>query len=294
VGASGEAIRLWVNDGTTETVFATEKQPGGASFPKSHTKQAYSARALITTKWGTVDHELPFMAATFPQVQTLPGDDLLVVASRCQRFKDGTHEMNARVYSADGSIECEFCLGDGIEHLQADSEGRIWVGYFDEGIFGNNGWGSSGGAAPLGSAGLVCYDRRGNKVWAYDAPSGFDSMADCYALNVAKDGVWTCYYTEFPIVRIDSRFHGRGWGTTLRGARELAVSGDSVLVYGGYREHRTDCKLIRLGDREAEEVAEVQLHLPVEVKLQESTVIGRDGLLHVFAEDHWFMFTPER
>jgi hypothetical protein len=146
VGASGEAIRLWVNDAAGDSIFATEKQPSGASFPKTHTEQTYAATVLVTTEWGSVEHQLPFMAATFPMVQTLPGDEFLVVASRCQRFKDGTHEMNARVYHADGSIKREFCLGDGIEHVQVDSEGHIWVGYFDEGIFGNCGWGSRGGA----------------------------------------------------------------------------------------------------------------------------------------------------
>jgi hypothetical protein len=293
VGGLGEAIRLWVKDAAEDVIFATEKQQSGASFPKTHTEQTYDARVLITTEWGTVEHELPFMAATFPLVQTLPSDDFLVVAPRCRRFKDGTHEMNARVYHSNGSIKCEFCLGDGIQHLQADSDGRIWVGYFDEGIFGNYGWGSLGGAKPLGNAGLVCYDRSGNKVWEFDAPSGFDSMADCYALNVGKGVVWTCYYTGFPVVSVDSGWHVRGWGTALRGVRELAVSGDSVLAYGGYGEHGTACKLLRLRDGRADEEAEVQLRLPEGVELHQSTVIGRGGLLHVFTGDEWHMFSPE-
>jgi hypothetical protein len=233
------------------------------------------------------------MTATFPMVQTLPDGELLVVAPRCQRFKNGTHEMNAKVYDSNGTAKCEFCLGDGIEHTQADSDGHIWVGYFDEGIFGNYGWGGSGEAAPLGSAGLVCYDRRGNKIWGFDAPSGFDSMADCYALNVAKSGVWACYYTDFPFVCIDSSWHVRGWVTALSGVRAIAVSGNSVLAYGGYRENRAACRLLQFWDGEAEEVAEAQLRLPNGIEHHQCTVIGREGLLHVFTADEWYKFSPE-
>jgi hypothetical protein len=292
VGASGEAIRLWVPDAATDAIFETENR-GGASIGKAHTEQTYSARVLVTTAFGTIEHRLPFVAATFPMVQTLPDDELLVVAPRCQRFKDGTHDLNAKVYNSNGTVKCEFCLGDGIEHAQADSGGKIWVGYFDEGIFGNNGWGGSGEAAPLGNAGLVCYDRHGKKVWSFDPPNGFESMADCYALNVAKSGVWACYYTEFPIVCIDSRWHFRGWVTDLRGVRAIAVSSEALLAYGGYGENRTACKFLRLQDGKAEEVSEVQLRLPEGLELNRSTVIGRGGLLHVFTADEWYKFSPE-
>jgi hypothetical protein len=45
-------------------------------------------------------------------------------------------------------------FGDGIEHVQATSAGEIWVGFFDEGIYGNYGWGS-GTQLPVGRTGLV-------------------------------------------------------------------------------------------------------------------------------------------
>ncbi|MGA3046557.1 MAG: hypothetical protein ABSD67_08045 [Terracidiphilus sp.] len=292
IGDSGEAIRLWVREAEADAVFATESR-AGASIGKSRTEQTYSAKVLVTDAGGTIEHQLPSMTATFPMIQTLPDDELLVVAPRCQRFKNGTHEMNARVHDSKGSVKCEFCLGDGIEHTQADCDGHIWVGYFDEGIFGNCGWGESGDATPLGNSGLVCYDRLGNKVWSFAPPVGFDSIADCYALNVTKSGVWACYYTDFPIISIDSSWDVRGWVTALSGVRALAVSGNSVLAYGGYTENRKACKLLQLRDRKAEEVAEVQLRLPNGLDLGESNVIGRGGFLHVFTGDEWYRFSPE-
>ena len=46
---------------------------------------------------------------------------------------------NAVLYDADGQVVSEHVLGDGIGHALADSAGQVWVGYFDEGIYGNYG-----------------------------------------------------------------------------------------------------------------------------------------------------------
>jgi hypothetical protein len=272
-------------------VFGTEEQPGWATFPKTHTEESYVAKVSITTAKDTTVRDLPLVTATYPLVQTLPGDNILVVAPRCQRSSDGTHELNARVYRANGSIENEFCLGDGIGHVQADNAGHLWVGYFDEGIFGNFGWGNSNGATPIGVAGLACFDGRGKKLWEFEPPQGLDSIADCYAMNVGENEVWACYYTEFPLVCIDSRHRVTAWATALSGPRELAVSGESVLVYGGYGDKKTDCRLLRLRDGRTEEVAEVALRLPHGLDPKTCTVIGRGRLLHLFAADEWYMFS---
>jgi len=290
IGAWGESIRLSVPAEMAEGVFGTVEQSGWASFPKTHTDQTYTATVSVTTATNTVVRQLPIITATYPIVQTLPEDNVLVVAPRCQRSRDGTHEQNAQVYRADGSLAAEFCLGDGIEHVQADKAGRLWVGYFDEGIFGNFGWGSGEGATPLGVAGLVCYDMRGKKLWEFQPPPGFEDVADCYALNVAEEAVWACYYTDFPIVLVDSLGHTKAWTTDLSGPRELAVSGDSVLVYGGYGK-KQECNLLRLRDGRAEHVAQVTLRLPHSLDPNAGKVIGRGNLLHLFTSDEWYVFS---
>jgi hypothetical protein len=290
IGAWGEAIRLSVPAQMVEGVFGTAEQSGWASSPKTHTDQTYAAIVSVTTATNTIVRQLPIIATAYPIVQTLPKDNLLVVAQRSQRSSDGTHEQNAKVYRADGALAAEFCLGDGIEHVQADKAGRLWVGYFDEGIFGNFGWGTGEGATPLGVAGLVCYDTRGRKLWEFQPPPGFEDMADCYALNVAEEAVWACYYTDFPIVCVDPQRHTKAWTTELSGPRALAVSGDSVLAYGGHK-HRQDCNLLRLRDGRAEHVAQVTLHLPHPLDPSAGRVIGRDNLLHLFTPDEWYVFS---
>jgi len=188
-------------------------------------------------------------------------------------------------------MESEFCLGDGVEHLQADKAGRLWVGYCDEGVYGNFGWGNH----PMGWAGLASFDSFGNHLWDFIPPGGFDVISDCYALNVSDDAVWACYYTDFPIVRVDSNGKAAGWTTPLRGPSAISVSGNLVLAFGGYREHRSNCSLLHLGEGTAEVMAQVRLMLPDGVDLEECKVIGRGSMLHVISDDYWLTFrVPDR
>ena len=61
------------------------------------------------------------------------------------------------VVDAAGSVVAEGTLGDGINHLLTTPSGAIWVGYFDEGVFGSFGWGGPG-PPPIGQPGIVQFD----------------------------------------------------------------------------------------------------------------------------------------
>lgn len=288
VGLNGSAIRLLVPNEIADRLFATTEQPRFALFPKTKTED-YSSVVVVSGPAGIDELRLSGLTATFPQIEMLPGNEYLVVAPRCQRFSDGTHELNAKVYDSSGALKREFLLGDGIQHVQADVRGNIWVGYFDEGVYGNFGWQEAGG--PFGAAGLSCFSDGGQKLWDFDPPEGFDQISDCYALNVTRRDVWAYYYTGFPFVRIDSRRQVRCWETESAGGSTFAVSEQKILLYGGYRDERTACKLFTIGDKGAELVAHVSLVLPIEVELSKSTVIGRDEELHVFSGDNWYRFS---
>jgi hypothetical protein len=285
---------MFAPEDAADAVFATTEQAGGARFPKTHTEKNYSARISISSPEGTSVWGLPTVTATFPIVQTLPAGEVLVVATRCQRQQDGKHDLNARVYRRDGSLSAEFCLGDGIEHVQTDDAGNIWAGYFDEGVFGNFGWGSAEGAQPIGRAGLVRFDRHGHKSWEYRPPESLDSICDCYALNVTSQGVWACYYTDFPLVRISAEGTVEWWETSLSGVTQIAISGSNLLAFGGYSDNRTDCQLLRLTPGLAETVADVRLCFDNDVHIENCTVIGRDSLLHVFTGADWYSFAVPR
>jgi hypothetical protein len=289
VGFDGGAIRLLTSEGQADALSARVEQPGWASFPKTHTDSEYSSIVSVSGHSGSRETRLFGLTATFPKIEMLPNGEILVVASRCFRNPDGSHEMNAKVYGTDGKQNREFLLGDGVKHIQTDAEGRIWVGYSDEGIFGNFGWQHAGG--PFGAAGLSCFDKSGQKMWDYGPPEGFDHIADCYALNVSSSGAWSHYYTDFPIAFVDSNWHVRCWNTELSGGHTFAVGDNKVLLYGGYGERRTACNLLSLDDHDARSVAEVSLALPREIDLSKDKVIGRDKRLHVFQGDDWYVFS---
>jgi hypothetical protein len=295
IGFGGDLIRLWIQAEAADAVFARTENPGFASFPVTQSAREYTAKITITNEHIETDFELQGVSISYPLIQTLPGDRVILVGARCTRFPDGSAELNARVYRFDGSFDAQFCLGDGIEHFQVDKQGQLWVGYSDEGVYGNFGWGGYGGDKvpqdiPIGAFGLVCFDSTGKKLWEYRAPNGFDPISDCYSLNVADDKVWLCYYTGFPIARIDSDRSIAAWPSDLSGPTQLAVSGNAVLAFGGYEGHRTDCSLVKLEEGSASSQTLVKLVLPHGVDLAKCTVLGRGPLLHVLSDHEWFSF----
>ncbi|MFP2906862.1 hypothetical protein ACLESD_17810 [Pyxidicoccus sp. 3LFB2] len=189
----------------------------------------------------------------YHHVQPLPGGRVVLVDARCRYNPSGPHERNAAVYTYEGALVRELTLGDGIQDVQATSDGRLWVSYFDEGVFGNYGWRMGGGRnAPIGQAGLVLFDDTGQRLSAYDAGgAGTDIIVDCYALNVASDDeTWLYFYSKFPLVRLRSGERPTVWETPLRGATALAVNATHVLFGGSYTS-LADFQLYLLHDKGA-------------------------------------------
>jgi hypothetical protein len=113
-------------------------------------------------------------------------------------------------------------LGDASNQIQTTENGQIWVSYFDEGVFGNG----------IGKEGLVCFDSEGRANFKYaEFADKFNlpSIDDCYALNVDKNEVWVCYYSDFPLVHLkDFALAGlwKDWASTSA----LAIR-DQLIVY---------------------------------------------------------------
>ena len=154
---------------------------------------------------------------------------------------------------------------------------------------------SAGEHIQLERRGLNALEPMAKELWSFAPPPGCDTVADLYALNVAGNEVWTSYYTDFPIVLIDSDLCARGWRTELSGVRALAVAGKHVLAYGGYNESRDRCQLLRLGDNDADVINDVTLSVPVDFDIRASKVVGRGNMLHVVGNHEWHQFkVPHR
>lgn len=162
----------------------------------------------------------------FHSANYLPTNEILLVCRRV-RYKNNTEiESNARIYDLKGELIRDFIAGDGIQDVKVDSKGNIWTSYFDEGIFGD---------CPIGVQGLVCWNKDGKKIWEFEPTNGLDYIADCYAMNIdSDDNTWFYYYTEFPLVKLNSSKQIEFWETKLRGSSSLNISKNMILMTEGY------------------------------------------------------------
>jgi hypothetical protein len=198
---------------------------------------------------------------------------------------------NAVRYDADGQVVSEHVLGDGIGHALADSAGQVWVGYFDEGIYGNYGWGRADSEEPMGAYGIVRFSPDLEPAWhypKYTEVGPWDAVSDCYALNVDDTSAWACYYSDSPVVRIRDGVV-TGWHNEIRGARALAVAGSRVALLGGYGPGHDRLAVTELDADRARPAGEYRVVLPDGEPLGPGTqAIGRGPRLHLLTGRDWY------
>jgi hypothetical protein len=223
-----------------------------------------------------------------PRVDVLADGSFLVVGARCSWTESGP-ELNALAIDQNGRTLRRGCLGDGIAHLQVAGDGTIWAGYFDEGVFGNLGWGGPG-KAPLGAGGIAAWSPDFEKIWELDPGEGL--VADCYALNVGPGEVLACPYTSFPVVRIRDRQETITTTSGVSGPAGIIASGDQVGLIGTYR----DPSLLITGaiqDGAFRESERVNLWVPDGAPLPMAQVHCRGPVAHFFAGGKWYSFDLE-
>ncbi|MFD9894088.1 hypothetical protein ACFWY9_32465 [Amycolatopsis sp. NPDC059027] len=288
VGPSGEVVALWAAPEDLSELTVRTTTPGGATFPEPRTSRPVTARVTVHTPDMAIAARIRSLSVAYPTVQPLPDGQVLVVGSRCRWRPEGP-DRNAIVYDSDGAVVFGETVGDGIQHVQTTRRGETWVGYFDEGIYGNFGWGDSEGRPPLGASGLTRFSTALTQDWRFSLPddSAWGSIEDCYALNVDGDTAWACYYDDFPIVRVHDGAV-TGWHNDVRGAKALAVGGSRVALYGGYRpDHDRLVVGVLDGDR-FQVTGKYRLAGPDGRPLPRTAqVVGRGPDLNVFVDDVW-------
>jgi len=151
-----------------------------------------------------------------------------ISTSHVQRFESGwlladSRGGHASFHDASGASRSKVELGDAIESIQTTTDGRIWVSYFDEGVFGNG----------IGRQGLVCFDSSGNGLFKYAEfaeQNNLPMICDCYALNVDASGdVWLNYYMDFPLVRLHHHTLEKVWPEFGVLGNAFAIRGDEII-----------------------------------------------------------------
>ncbi|WP_329432032.1 MULTISPECIES: hypothetical protein [unclassified Streptomyces] len=289
VGPDGQVIALWSKPRDLPGLSATTTNAGGATFPEPRATKAVDTHVSIHAPHRTASVELSGLKLAHVTVQPLPGDRVLVVGARARWRPEGA-DRNAIVYDADGHLVAEATLGDGISHVFATHTGDIWVGYFDEGVYGNLGWGNPGTPAPIGEYGLIRFSSDLETQWRFPSHTSepWGAISDCYALNIDGDTAWACYYTDFPIVSVRDGVV-TSWRNSVAGATALAVKDARVALLGGYGPHHDRLSVGTLDSEDLRVTDEYRIVLPDGRPLPMRTqVIGRGPDLHVLSGDDWY------
>ena len=107
--------------------------------------------------------------------------------------RETTKYPNAFVCDNSGKFLRAFKFGDAINKLIIDSKDRIWVGYFDEGVFGD---------FELSRSGLNRFDKDGKLEYSFKCDGLF--IDDCYNLNIdANDNAIIAPYSKPEIAIIE-------------------------------------------------------------------------------------------
>ncbi|PSL53592.1 hypothetical protein B0I31_10839 [Saccharothrix carnea] len=278
VGPHGEVVALWSTAEGREALLAYDGGPGRPAFAATRAEHPVAAR--LTVRDAVV--EVAGLTLAHCQVQPLPGDRFLVVGGRCRWRPEGA-EHNAQVIDSAGDVVRTAVLGDGIGHLATTPTGQVWVGYFDEGVYGNFGWGGPG-PDPVGGPGLVRFDRDLRRAWAFPGDGDAPSIDDCYALNVAGETAWASYYSDFPVVRVGDGDRVAVWANEVEGAGAVVTDGTRCALVGGYgRDHH----LVRIGELTGEGRFEVRhtrrLVMPGPRSPSRWTMAGRGDVLHLIS-----------
>jgi len=245
------------------------KRVQGAIFPR-RAPDLWSGRARLYTLTGSgEDAPINFPLVRYPDIDRFPDGRWFVASARAD-----VGQANGLVLEADGQVSRSFEVGDGIEHVRCAPDGSIWVGYFDEGVFGNT----------VGSGGIVSFNVHGERLWSYNDPArgGRLFVDDCYALTLNGDELWSCFYSDFPIVRVvDAR--ETQWANSVSGAKALAVDGTFVLLAGGYQSDATRLSLLDLGQEQSRLIGSYEQPEMNNAALMQ----GRSSDIHVVNNGTW-------
>jgi hypothetical protein len=205
--------------------------------------------------------DLPGLSGPYPTAQPLPDGRILGVNG------------NATVWDANGQIVAEGTFGFGVKHVRATPSGRIWVGYNEDGVQEED---------ELGGQGLAQFPADLQPEWLFPFGSG-EPIRDCYALSVADEKAWACYYARFPIVCVDNGVV-TSWANEIRGVKALAVDGDHVGLFGGSWDARARFVVGRLEQEQFVVSEEHRLVLPDGGPILAVRAFGLGADLHLFVD----------
>ena len=220
---------------------------------------------------------------------------MLIADSRSYWRSTEDFDLNAAVIDPSDNTVKRFHIGDGITKIALDALDRIWVSYFDEGVFGNCGW-SYPGPTGIGSGGLNCFECNGKLLWQHNSENNEGHMEnhidDCYAMNSINDTTWFYFYSAFRLGCVTKDHKVRYCDTEISGSGDFISDGQRFIFSPQYNEPRTKFHLAQIhwGKRSARLDVQEQISLCLPKEINESerwTVVSQADQLHVLGSGFW-------
>ncbi|KJC37967.1 hypothetical protein UP06_30645 [Bradyrhizobium sp. LTSP857] len=273
-GVAGDQSLLFLfefSDGGASTATAL-RASGVLPHPKMGRLKRY--RLLKSNAGSELWIDLPPLELHASKIDLFPDGRVLLASSRWNFQVETDYNLNGIIFDPQTGQASRVGLGDGISDLQIDQRGRIWVGYFDEGVFGSS----------VGQAGLVCFSDLGEKVWEFPADADH-TIDDCYALNVTGADAAIFFYSDFPICKIGADFQLSWWQTELQGCHAFAMSATEILFSSQYQESSETAHIGQLDREGVLYTKRARLLMPDGSGRPPGRLHGRGNHLYHFGED---------
>lgn len=165
-------------------------------------------------------------------IRSFKNGTICIVGARCEYISEDIIEKNALIYTRNGNLLNQMIFGDGIANIKIDENNNIWISYFDEGVYGNNGW-----VQPFGNMGLLYLNYNGELQYEYKPEKPHKFIDDCYALTIdSKNDIWFYYYSEFVLCKY-SNGNLTYYKPHASGSSCLLIGNRSILMDEGYGKH---------------------------------------------------------
>jgi hypothetical protein len=248
----------------------TERPPGRP--PGRRVRKPYDAVVVTVEDGRPYETQLSALQSHHPVFDALPDGGFVVADARSRRG-----EEHVQVFDALGRSSWTFRVGDAIQDLLVDENGDIWVGYFDEGVYGDD---------ELSHPGLRRWSSTGDPLWEYRGGPGHGEISDCYALNVDGRATWACPYQDFPLLEIRDDRVVRTLQNPVHGASAFAVHAGRVVFYGPYGDDRNQLVDCRLTWNAVEPVTHTRLVRPDGTDIGLRDVVCRGPRIYVLEDPY--------
>lgn len=177
-------------------------------------------------KHGVLQQSYPAFTSTisFHFAQLTSDNQLLLIGGRTEPDTN-----NAWLYDESGQVLANYYVGDGIEDVWLTKQNKLWVTYFDEGVFGS----------ALSNTGVLQAQLTPTALTIEWEAAGFD-IADCYASNTRTDNeFWFYAYTEFFLVQV-KQDTAQSFSCPIKGAHYFIFTKQGLIMGPGYdKQHAT-------------------------------------------------------